>query len=57
VLVQQNPANAGTLTTIGALGVQVSDTATVGLDIASAGNAAFAVFTPDTAPRGRRCSA
>jgi hypothetical protein len=58
VLVQQNPANAGTLTTIGALGVAVSDTATVGLDIASAGNAAFAVFTPDgaTAPSLYRVS-
>ena len=46
-LVQQNPANAGTLSTIGALGVAVSDTATVGIDIAGAGNAAFAVFTVD----------
>ncbi|TAL20841.1 MAG: DUF4394 domain-containing protein, partial [Frankiales bacterium] len=46
-LVQQNPANTGTLSTIGVLGVAVSDTATVGIDIAGAGNAAFAVFTVD----------
>ena len=52
VLVRQAPPNDGTLNTVGALGVSVSDTATVGLDIASAGNAAFAAFTPDgaTAP-------
>ncbi len=51
-LVTQTPPNDGTLVTDGPLGVTISDTATVGLDIASAGGAAFAVFTADgtTAP-------
>jgi predicted lipoprotein with Yx(FWY)xxD motif len=46
VLVRQTPPNNGTLVTIGALGVDVSDTATVGIDISSQGGAAFAVLTP-----------
>jgi hypothetical protein len=46
VLVRQAPPNNGMLVTIGALGVDVSDTTTVGIDISSQGGAAFAVLTP-----------
>jgi hypothetical protein len=46
VLVRQSPPNDGKLVTIGALGVALSDTSTVGIDISSQGGAAFAALTP-----------
>lgn len=48
ILVTQNPANNGTLQTVGSLGVDTSNT--VGFDIAS-GNTAFAVLTVGGIPR------
>jgi hypothetical protein len=43
-LALQNPPNAGTLTTIGALGVDVTESAA--FDIVGAGNEAYAALTP-----------
>ena len=50
-LVRQNPPNDGTLTTVGALGLDAE--ANAGFDIAPAGNTAYAVLRPAGAERAQ----
>ncbi len=50
ILVAQDPANAGTLFTIGALGTDTSDV--VGFDISPTSGVAYASFTTSAAPAG-----